>query len=214
MSPRGDDTVPCAAVMSGVFALFGLGNPGDQYRNTRHSVGFRFVDALAESNQVKLRLSIRFAAEVGQATIAGQRVWMAKPKTFMNRSGAAVHALCRYYDIDLANAVVVHDDMDLPVGAVRVKRSGGHGGHNGLRDIMERTGGADFMRIRIGIGRPRPGMPSTPYVLGVPPREEQSLIAEALDAALASLPDIVCDRLELAMNVLHSRRPDAPDTTR
>ncbi len=193
--------------MSKVQAIFGLGNPGAQYRGTRHNVGFQFVDAVAGEYQADLKFRVRFTADTGQASVAGTRIWLVKPKSYMNRSGSALRAFNSYYDIALPDTVVVHDDLDLPAGTVRLKRDGGHGGHNGLRDIISLAGARDFIRIRIGIGRPPPGQPTTPYVLGVPRKQDQSLIDDAVRDAVDALPDILSGRIEHAMNVLHSRQP-------
>ena len=184
-------------------AIIGLGNPGRQYQNTRHNCGFRFVDAVAEQCGTLLRPAPRLKANLVRTRISEVPVCLAQPVTYMNESGAAFHLVTGYYAIASEHTIVVHDDIDLPVGTVRIKSGGGHGGHNGIRDIIEKTGVRDFIRIRIGIGRP-PGA-TIPYVLGVPPAYEQAFLDEATAAVLHSLPKILKGELERAMNELHSR---------
>ncbi len=191
--------------MSGIRAIFGLGNPGAQYRNTRHNIGFQFIDAVAAEYQADLKFKIRFTSDIASASIAERRVWLIKPKSFMNRSGTPLSRFNAYYGINLADAIVVHDDLDLPAGTVRLKRAGGHGGHNGLRDIITRSGSNEFIRIRIGIGRPGGSKSTTPYVLSIPNKADQSLIDSAIADSLQALPSILSGRIELAMNALHSR---------
>ncbi len=190
--------------MTEIRAIFGLGNPGAQYHNTRHNAGFRFVDALAAEYQAELNLSVRFTSDIGRMNFDGQRIWLVKPKSFMNTSGIVVRSFTHYYKFDSSSLIVVHDDLDLPLGSARIKRSGGHGGHNGLRDILKHIGTRDFLRIRIGIGRPAVGQSTTPFVLGTPNRHDQSLIENSIDDAAAVLPDILSGQIETAMNKLHS----------
>ncbi|WP_445372549.1 aminoacyl-tRNA hydrolase [Methylomonas sp. HW2-6] len=137
--------------------IVGLGNPGQQYERTRHNAGFLFVDRLAEVHGARWSRSAQFQGDVADCSIGLGRVLLLKPVTFMNRSGASVGALMRFYKMDCSELLVVHDELELAEGVVRLKRNGGHAGHNGLRDIISNTGTKDFFRLRIGIGRPSEG---------------------------------------------------------
>ena len=183
--------------------IVGLGNPGAQYARTRHNVGFWLLDQLAERGD-GFRAEPRFQAEVGQARFAGRRVALLKPTTFMNLSGQAVGAYARYFKIAPAAVLVVHDELDLPPGTVRLKRDGGHGGHNGLRDITAQLG-SGFMRLRLGIGHPGSADKVVDYVLGNPPTDDRLAIEDAIARGLAALPDIVGGQADKIMNQLNRR---------
>ncbi len=191
------DTISC---------IVGLGNPGPKYEQTRHNAGFWFLDEIARRHGVPLRSEHKFAGEVGRLESAGRRCWLLKPTTFMNRSGRAVGALSRFYRIPPESLLVVHDELDLPPGAVRLKRGGGHGGHNGLRDIMATLGSRDFLRLRIGIGHPGHKDQVVDYVLSPPRKEEEVLIRQAIDRAADRLALLLEGKLEVVMNDLHSTR--------
>lgn len=190
----------------GIALIVGLGNPGAQYAETRHNAGFRFLDRLIESRGARLGLESRFHGELGKTAIAGRELWLLKPATFMNRSGEPVSAFAHYYKIPLEQILVAHDDLDLPPGAVRLKLGGGTAGHNGLEDLVARLGGSDFVRVRIGIGHPGSSRDVVSYVLARTPAAEQALIDEAIDRALALLPDIVQGEYQKAMNALHANK--------
>ncbi len=144
--------------------IVGLGNPGKKYQNHRHNVGFQVLDELARRERIRLwRRSCR--ARVGRGNLAGHSVVLAKPQTFMNRSGDAVAPLLRRYGCSPESLIVVHDDLDLSEGRIKLKQGGGHGGHKGLRSIIEKCGSPDFVRVRIGIGRPKGGEDPAEYVL-------------------------------------------------
>ncbi len=183
----------------------GLGNPGPRYANTRHNVGFWFADRLASHYSVSFLHAGRFHGDLAQVHNAG-RFWLLKPETYVNRSGQSVSAIARYYRYAAEQILVVHDELDLPPGTVRLKRGGGHGGHNGLRDIMAQFGSRDFLRLRIGIGHPGSADQVTDYVLSRASREDEALIDEAVDEAVKVFPQILEGKLDLAMNVLHSRK--------
>ena len=185
--------------------IVGLGNPGSGYAETRHNVGFWFVDRLAEAAGVPFRPESRFHGELADATLAGERIRLLKPTTFMNLSGQSVAALARFYRFEPASILVVHDDLDLPAGEVRLKVGGGHGGHNGLRDIVARLGSRDFVRLRFGIGHPGHREGVTGHVLSKPAAEERTALQEALDAAQAELPNLVAGDWQAAMRHLHGR---------
>jgi PTH1 family peptidyl-tRNA hydrolase len=185
--------------------VLGLGNPGPQYEHTRHNAGFWLVDELARRYVGHFRLDARFSSAVCQIDVAGQLLWLLKPLTFMNRSGQAVRRFVNFYKIPLSAILVVHDDLDLPPGMVRLKRSGGHGGHNGLRDIIQHLGSNDFLRLRLGIGHPASNQEVIDYVLHRAPLQEQLLIEHALNAAVSEFPRLVEGQLEKVMHLLHSR---------
>ena len=185
--------------------IVGLGNPGSGYAETRHNVGFWFVDRLAEAAGARFRPESRFSGELADATLAGERVRLLKPNTFMNLSGQAVAALVRFYRFEPASILVVHDDLDLPAGEVRLKVGGGHGGHNGLRDIVARLGSRDFVRLRFDIGHPGHREGVTGHVLSKPAAEERAALQEALDAAQAELANFVAGDWQAAMRHLHGR---------
>lgn len=193
--------------MSAVIALIvGLGNPGPQYEATRHNAGFWFVEQVARQQGEQFRLENKFHAEIAKVVIGPNQVWLLKPNTFMNRSGRSVAALARFYKIPLENILVVHDELDLDPGTVRLKLGGGHGGHNGLRDIVAQMGGKDFMRLRIGIGHPGDSKQVSNYVLSRASATEQRAIDESIDRALAVLSQVVSGEFQKAMNDLHTQK--------
>lgn len=192
--------------MTGAHLIVGLGNPGVKYRNTRHNAGFCFIEKLASRYHAELNAKLRFRSDMGSTTIAGHPVWLLRPKTRMNLSGSAVSGFLRYYQINSSQVIIVHDDIDLPAGSVRLKFSGGHGGQNGVRDIISKLGTNAFARIRLGVGRPPPGVSPTNYVLGRPTSHDRELICEATLAAIESLPLLLDGETESVMLKLHSRR--------
>ncbi len=185
--------------------VVGLGNPGPRYADTRHNVGFWFADRLAAKCGGTFRYASRYLGDLAQIDRGG-KFWLLKPDTFMNHSGRSVLALAHYYRIPPEQILVVHDDLDLPPGSVRLKRGGGHGGHNGLRDIMACLGSRDFLRLRIGIGHPGDSNQVVDYVLCRASREDEDLFNEAIDSAVEVFPRILEGSTEIAMNVLHSRK--------
>lgn len=170
--------------------IVGLGNPGSQYENTRHNAGFWFVDELARQNQSSFKPDKKHHGDICKINLGGNEVRLLKPNTFMNRSGQAVASLANFFKIPAENILVAHDELDFPVGKVRLKLGGGHGGHNGLRDIIAKLGTKNFMRLRIGIDHPGSSDQVTGYVLGKPQQKEYNLIINSLDNAIA-----VCDLL-------------------
>jgi len=192
--------------------LVGLGNPGPQYATTRHNVGFWFVDALAQAHGFEFRSAPRFFGELSEWAHPGGRLRLFKPTTYMNRSGQAVAALANYYRYPPASILVVHDDVDLAAGAARLKDGGGHGGHNGLRDILQHLDGSDFLRLRFGVGHPGHKDQVADHVLQRAAQEEAELILEAMGRAAAVLPQVLAGELRAAMNTLHRPTADS-DTT-
>ncbi|MGH8272432.1 MAG: aminoacyl-tRNA hydrolase [Gammaproteobacteria bacterium] len=187
-----------------VRVIVGLGNPGAEYLATRHNIGFWFVDALAMEFGAAFRAGRRFHGETARATLGDAELLLLKPDTFVNRSGLAVRAALDYFKHKPEEVLVVHDDLDLRPGVVRVKRGGGHGGHNGLRDVISHIG-AEFARLRFGIGHPGTNAAVIDYVLNAPRREEEEVILAALRDALDEVPRLVAGDFEAAARVLHNR---------
>ena len=183
--------------------IIGLGNPGQKYSKTRHNAGFWFIDALANKADVSFKAESKFSGEVAKANIEGSTVWLLKPSTFMNRSGLSAHQLSSFYKIPVENILVAYDELDLPAGIVRLKKSGGHGGHNGLRDLRAQIG-KDYHRLRFGIGHPGDRNKVADYVLSRPNQGDEIEITNAIDRALDVLDDIVKGQLQRAMNTLHT----------
>jgi PTH1 family peptidyl-tRNA hydrolase len=185
--------------------LVGLGNPGNKYAATRHNAGFWFVDEVAHQAGQQFRTESKFQAEVCRVQINEQAIWLLKPNTFMNRSGQSVAALARFYKIPVEAILVVHDELDLPTQTARWKFAGGHGGHNGLRDIMAHLS-KDYWRLRLGIDHPNDRSKVVDYVLSRPSRNEEIEIAAAIEAAMDSLALILQGDSQKAMNQLHSKK--------
>ena len=186
--------------------IVGLGNPGAEYEQTRHNAGAWLVQLLAGRKGVRLGVDSKLHAQLGKAVLAGQPVWLAQPATYMNHSGSPVQALLNYYRIAPEEMLVVHDELDLPPGVARLKFDGGHGGQNGLRDIMRQLGHGRFHRLRIGIGHPGDRNRVTPWVLGRPGAQDLAAINQAIENALAVLDQVVAGDLEAAMHRLHTPR--------
>jgi PTH1 family peptidyl-tRNA hydrolase len=184
--------------------IVGLGNPGIQYRMSRHNIGFQVVDHLAVINYLSVRTK-RFRSLYGTGWIDSQRVVLAKPMTFMNRSGEAVKKAADFFHLKLEDLVVVHDDLDLPFGRLRFKRRGGDGGHQGIRSIIERMGGNNFLRLKVGIGRPPQRRDSAEYVLEAFDKIEQSHLNQILSQAAESLRVMLLEGVEKAMNQFQKR---------
>jgi PTH1 family peptidyl-tRNA hydrolase len=185
--------------------LVGLGNPGSQYRHTRHNAGFWFIDELASAYGARFRSEARIQGETAIVDGPGGPVCLIKPMTFMNRSGQAVSVFARYYRLPTAQILVAHDELDFQPGVVRLKLGGGHGGHNGLRDIIAHLGSADFVRLRLGIGHPVDRALTTAYVLANPSTEDARAILEAVRKAVDVMPSLLSGDLSLAMNQLNVR---------
>lgn len=185
------------------YLLAGLGNPGHKYRGTRHNVGFMALDRLAERYRLELREE-KFKGSFTTGRIVDCKVAMLMPETYMNRSGESVVEAASYYDIPAERIVVAHDDIDLEPGRLKVKSGGGHGGHNGLRDIADKLGSKDFARVRIGVGRPEHGS-VTDHVLGRFTRDEEPIIARVLDAAADAIEMILDEGVDAAKNRFNGR---------
>ncbi|ASF48142.1 aminoacyl-tRNA hydrolase [Methylovulum psychrotolerans] len=184
--------------------IVGLGNPGRQYEKTRHNAGFLFLDDLLASTGGSWQLDGKFQAFVAESAIAYQKVLFLKPETFMNRSGQSVGKAVRYYKIQPDEILVVHDELDFAVGVVKLKKGGGHAGHNGLRDIIAHLGSNDFYRLRIGIGRPAAGKVVADYVLSEPAKAEWPLLEDSFALAKPYIGQIVSGDIAAAMNKLNT----------
>jgi PTH1 family peptidyl-tRNA hydrolase len=191
--------------------IVGLGNPGPKHAGDRHNVGFWFVDQLAAHIGGRFAAGSKLQAEECRGTLQGRNVRLIKPGTFMNRSGQSVRRVLDYYNVPVEQLLVVHDELDLPPGVARLKKGGGHGGHNGLRDIVA-TCGPDFLRLRLGIGHPGHKDLVTDYVLHSPGKGERGLILDAMGAAISAVELLARAEggqvaLDRAMQQLHSEVP-------
>lgn len=182
--------------------IVGLGNPGGQYADTRHNAGFWFVENLADRFNINLSFDKKFNGQVGRGTIFGQEVRLLLPETFMNRSGQAVAPLAKFYNIQADEILIAHDELDIGVGSIKLKTGGGHGGHNGLKDIVPHLG-QDFHRLRIGIGRPAHSSQVSNFVLGKPPASEKDHIEQAIACAVNALADVMAGKLDQARNQIN-----------
>ena len=187
------------------YMIVGLGNPGLRYQSTRHNSGFVAIDALAQKHRASITKS-KYKALIGEANIGGRRCILVKPQTFMNNSGEAVRALARFYCIPTERILLLFDDVSLPVGAIRVRRGGSHGGQNGVRSIIDHMGSEDFPRVKIGIGaKPHPDYDLADWVLSKFRANEQAAFDEAVAKAMAAVPLIVGGEIEQAMGIYNER---------
>ena len=184
--------------------IAGLGNPGEKHERTLHNAGFWFVDALAAKLGGQFRYEKKFDAEICKVMLGGRDVWLAKPQSYMNLSGQPVRGMLDYYRLDVGDLLVAHDEIDLPPGTVRLKKAGGHGGHNGLRDIIKHCG-ANFMRLRIGVGHPGDKSRVTNYVLKRASSDVEAAIERNIDEAIEVMPLLMDDGLNAAMKKLHTK---------
>lgn len=183
--------------------IVGLGNPGPDYEATRHNVGAWFVEMFADQNAAKLQLEPKFYGRVGRIQLDHHYCWLLIPTTFMNRSGLSVKTLAHFYKILPEEILIVHDELDFPAGTVRLKQDGGHGGHNGLRDVIQHLQSRNFHRLRIGIGHPGHRDQVVDYVLKRPSRKEHELIINAIHNAQAILPKFLTGYFQQAIQQLH-----------
>lgn len=197
--------------MSHIELIVGLGNPGPKYDATRHNVGFWLVDLLARGHGETFKLENKFHGEITRVQVRQRAVWLLKPTTFMNRSGHAVQPFANFYKISPEKILVVHDELDIAPGTVRVKRDGGHGGHNGLRDIITQLGSSAFGRLRIGIGHPGIASAVANYVLSTPSPDDREHMLNVIDESLRYLPELIDGEWQKVMNHLHSIKPAGQD---
>ncbi len=190
--------------MSSTFLIIGLGNPGPKYAETRHNAGFWFLDELSRKTGQVLKSQSRIQADALRVEVSGHDSILAKPTTYMNKSGAAVRAILDYYKIPTENMLVAYDELDLPPGVVRLKQGGGHGGHNGMRDIFQHVQARNFLRLRIGIGHPGHKSAVTRYVLGRSPKQIREVVDTAIARAISVMPMVLEGRIQDAMTALHT----------
>lgn len=188
----------------------GLGNPGQEYSATRHNAGFWWLDALARELKVTLTSDRAFHGQAGRATVHGQTVWLLKPQTFMNLSGRSVAALARFYKITPEEILVAHDELDIVPGQLKLKRGGSHAGHNGLRDIHEQLGSADYWRLRLGIGHPGIKSEVIHWVLKKPMATHLEAIEACIERSMHAVPLLLAGDMARATMMLHTKAVQAP----
>jgi PTH1 family peptidyl-tRNA hydrolase len=190
--------------MKSLRMIAGLGNPEEKYSRTLHNAGFWFVDELARRLNGSFKYEKKFDAECCKVSIDGHDVWLVKPQSYMNQSGGPVRAALDYYRAKPAELLVAHDEIDLPPGTVRLKSGGGHGGHNGIRDVIRHCG-PEFLRLRIGVGHPGEKHKVTGYVLKRASSDTETLVERNIDEAIDVLPTLLGDGLNAAMKKLHTK---------
>ena len=190
-----------------ILMVVGLGNPGPDYANTRHNAGALFVEALARETGQSLRPEKKYHGLYARIQLQGLDLHLLNPSTYMNRSGLSIKALADFFKIQPQQILVAHDELDLPPGTAKLKKGGGHGGHNGLRDTIAHLGTNDFQRLRIGIGHPGDNRQVTGYVLGRLGKRETEELNALIDEIIRVLPDAASGKLPAAMNRLHSFKP-------
>jgi PTH1 family peptidyl-tRNA hydrolase len=188
----------------------GLGNPGAEYEATRHNVGFWWLEAAARELKVNLVPEKNYWGLAGRTQIQGQTVWLLAPQTFMNLSGKSVGALAKFFKIQPEDIVVVHDELDIEPGQAKLKKGGGHAGHNGLRDIHAQLGTADYWRLRVGIGHPGEKSEVANWVLKKPSPEHRQAIDETLSRSIKALPQLLAGDMDKAMALIHTSKPPRP----
>ncbi|MHA7840342.1 MAG: aminoacyl-tRNA hydrolase [Gammaproteobacteria bacterium] len=186
--------------------IVGLGNPGPSYEHTRHNAGAWFVEQAAKNNKAVLRAQPKFHGHGEKITLGAHACHLLIPTTFMNNSGEAVRAIAQFYKIPPTAILVAHDELDLECGKIRLKQGGGHGGHNGLRNIIKHLGSPDFFRLRIGIGHPGHKDKVLNYVLGKPSMDDNIEIQRAIEKALSTMPTLLTGELQKVMKVLHTEK--------
>jgi PTH1 family peptidyl-tRNA hydrolase len=189
----------------GLELIVGLGNPGEKYTKTRHNAGFWLLDRIASRFNLDFRHQSKFRGDVAELLYQDRKIFLLKPTTFMNLSGQSVVAAAKFYKIPLSNIMVIHDDLDLPVGGVKLKLGGGHGGHNGLRDLIA-LGSREFWRLRIGIDRPTHRDDVIDYVLKKPSKADRQAIDVVLDHCMDAMELMLEGQMEKAMHQLHSNK--------
>ncbi len=186
-----------------MYMIVGLGNPGREYAQTRHNMGFLTLDILAARWQIPLSVK-GFQGLYGKGMAEGERVMLVAPQTYMNASGECVGAMARYFDVPKDHILVIYDDIDLPVGRLRVRQAGSAGTHNGMKSLIAHLGGGDFPRIRVGVGKPEPGMNLADYVLGIPPKAERDVLEQARQAAADAVTEILRGGMDGAMRLANT----------
>ena len=192
----------------------GLGNPGPDYEATRHNAGFWWIDALARELKVNLVPERSYYGLAGRTSVNGQSVWLLQPQTFMNLSGKSVASLARFFKIQPQEILVVHDELDLPPGQVKLKRGGSHAGHNGLRDIHAQLGSPDYWRLRIGIGHPGEKSEVANWVLKKPAPDQRTLIEDSIAHSLKAHTSMLAGDMDKATLLVHTTKPPRPKPPR
>lgn len=187
-----------------IFVIIGLGNPGTRYENTRHNVGFDTIDRLSKKNNIAVT-KVKHKAVIGDGTIEGHRVLLVKPQTFMNLSGESVREIIEWYKISVKNIIIVYDDIDLPVGKLRIRPNGSSGTHNGMRSVIYQIQSDDFPRIRIGVDKPPQGWNLADFVLSKFSSEERKIVEDAIENAAGAVEAILKSGVDNAMNRFNSR---------
>ena len=195
---------PTPTYMANIQCIIGLGNPGEKYTKTRHNAGAWFVDYLAHQEHVALKLEKQFRGLLGEFSLNNQKCYLFKPTTYMNESGLSVSAFTKFYKIPIENVLVAHDELDFDVGVARLKKAGGHGGHNGLRNIIQQCGSADFYRLRLGVGHPGNRDEVVDYVLTTPSKADHQKIITSIEEAARVVPELLMGEFQKAFNQLHS----------
>src|SRR3990167_8429608 len=189
------------ALSSGIKLIVGLANPGKEYQDTRHNAGEWFVNELVTADNITMRPDSKFHGLHGIVKLHNIPCHLLIPTTYMNLSGQSVRALAQYLKITPAEILIAHDEVDLPVGTIKLKFDGGHGGHNGLRDIIHHLGTKQFYRLRIGVGRPRQGHDTADYVLDKPSKSDRNLINSSITNSLDTLPLLLSGEFQKAMQL-------------
>lgn len=190
---------------SGIKLIVGLANPGKEYQDTRHNAGEWFVNKLVTADNITMRPDVKFHGLHGIVKLHNIPCHLLIPTTYMNLSGQSVRALAQYLKITPAEILIAHDEVDLPVGTIKLKFDGGHGGHNGLRDIIDHLHTKQFYRLRIGVGRPKPGQDTADYVLDKPSKSDRKIIDSSINLSLETLPLLLEGEFQKAMQLLHTQ---------
>lgn len=191
--------------MTGIKLFVGLGNPGKQYEDTRHNAGFWWIDHIGRLNNTRMNAEAKFFGNAGKLNTPGHEAWLLKPTTFMNLSGRSVSALAKFYKIPPEAILVIHDELDLPPGTCKLKKGGGHGGHNGLKDINAQLGSNEYWRLRLGIGHPGDRNAVVNYVLHTPSKTELQVIEQSIEESASVLSLLLQGQFDQAMQTLHSK---------
>ena len=192
----------------------GLGNPGPEYEATRHNAGFWWIDEVARQLKVNLAVEKGYWGLMGRTSIAGQNVWLLEPLTFMNASGKSVAALARFFKISPEEILVAHDELDIDPGHAKLKKGGGHAGHNGLRDIHAQLGSPDYWRLRLGVGHPGDRGEVINWVLKKPSQDDRIAIEQCMDRSLKALPALLAGEMDKATMLIHTATPPRPKPPR
>lgn len=188
-----------------MYIIAGLGNPGSKYENTRHNMGFKAIDAMASEFGIVVNRA-KFKGLIGEGRIGSEKVILLKPQTYMNLSGQSVREIMNFYKIPEENLIVIYDDFDLPIGSIRVRKSGGPGTHNGMKSVVQELGSRKFPRVRVGIGSSDGS--TIQFVIGKVGKDEQQILNEAAEAAASAAADIIRIGIENAMNIHNTRKSE------